>query len=572
MLKKFKFIINIVEWIVFAFLLCFLFILFSPKLPIKNVPKSFIVVTGSMEPTIKTGSVAFVKNIDSKNIKTGDIIAFTSPSDPNDTILHRVNSISSTDPLTFKTKGDNNNDIDAWDVTDVGVKGIYITAIPYLGLIAAFIKKPLGFILIIGIPALIFIIFQLLNIKKAIAEEVDRKVSQKIAESKKSDSTKTILKSIIFFILFISASFSLSSIHLIKAVFSDTVSIDGINISIADFTKPTIPINLHWSNPDISCGGYTNSYTATPNWDDSLDDIAITKYEYEIIYPTKIGTTGIWHTFITSSQYTGVFNQGEGLHTFRVRAYDANGNISDWSDSCSVTYDKTIPSSLITRPMLNLEQDNDIYTIKPVIEFWDKEIHGTAFDQLSGVKNVDLSIYSYRENKFWNGTEWLNGTEQTVRVTAQGTTDWEYKINADSIPFGFYKIIAHAIDKAGNVENSATIEFEYVPTSVETITPTPIPTTDINLLSNHSDNKINLEITNISAPLDYEILYTGNGLKKGIVGHINNDEIIDSKYVKDFYFGTCSTGGNCTPETVAVGSIITVNLTGGTTFTKTFNY
>ena len=98
-------------------------------------------------------------------------------------IIHRVNSISSANPLLFKTKGDNNNDIDAWDVQDVGVKGVYINAIPYLGSIAAFIKTPLGFVLVIGIPALLFIIFQLLNIKKAISEEVDRKVSQKLKES-----------------------------------------------------------------------------------------------------------------------------------------------------------------------------------------------------------------------------------------------------------------------------------------------------------------------------------------------------------------------------------------------------
>ena len=204
MLKKFRPIFKIIEWILFVFLLCLLFIVISPKLPIKNIPKSFVVVSGSMEPSIKTGSVAFTREVDSKTIKTGDIIAFTSPNNPNDTILHRVDSISSTDPLTFKTKGDHNNDIDAWDVTDVGIKGVYIAAIPYLGSIAAFIKKPLGFVLIIGIPALLFIIFQLLNIKKAITEEVDRKVSQKIAESKNSDPTKTILKSIIFFILFIS--------------------------------------------------------------------------------------------------------------------------------------------------------------------------------------------------------------------------------------------------------------------------------------------------------------------------------------------------------------------------------
>lgn len=579
MFKKFKTFLKVIEWIAFIVLLCLLFVVISPKLPFKNLPKSFVVVSGSMEPTIKTGSVAFTKTVDLKNIKSGDIIAFTSPSDSKDTILHRVNSISSIDPLLFKTKGDHNNDIDAWDVPDVGVKGVYFFAIPYLGTLAATLRQPWGFAMVVGLPAFIFIISQILNIKKAIDDEVNRKVSQRLQETGTTIEIKpkssTHLKSLIFFFLFSTTILSINHLTKAKALYSDSVVVSGITISIADFTKPTTPTGLTWSNPDVTCGGYTNSSTITPNWDDSTDNKGILKYEYFITYPKIGGGFATWSTFVTPSQYTGVFNQGQGVHKFKVRAYDTDGNISDWSNECSITYDKTLPTSTITTPILNIEHNNDIYTTRASIKFWDKEIHGTAADNLSGVNRVVLSIHHIGLNlfddlnEFWdsNQKKWIVGNESDNRVTTIGTENWSYKINGD-IPYGFYKIVAHAIDNAGNIENSATIFFEYDP-SPETTASNDF---DITLSSDHTTHKINLKLDNICKPSDYEILYTGNGVEKGLVGKITADEIINSTYSKDFYLGICSTGGTCVVDNILPGSTITVNISGGQTLSKTFTY
>ena len=568
MFKKFKTVFKVIEWIAFIVLLCLLFVVISPKLPFKNLPKSFVVVSGSMEPTIKTGSVAFTKTVDPKNIKSGDIIAFTSPSNSQDTILHRVNSISSTDPLLFKTKGDNNNDIDAWDVQDVGVKGVYFFAIPYLGSLAALLRQPWGFAVIVGVPAFIFIIIQILNIKKAIDDEVNRKVSQKLQE-KETETSKSNknLKTIIFFLLFSSSIFSLSRLNVAKALYSDSVVVSGITISVADFVKPSTPTNLRWSNPNVTCGGHTNSYTITPDWDDSTDNQGISKYEYFITYPKIGGGFGTWSTFVTPSQYSGVFNQAEGVHKFKVRAYDTNGNISDWSNECSITYDKTIPVSFITKPC-DSDRDNDVDF--PIIWFWNGKVEGTASDNFD-LDHVELSIYRQIADLYWNGSSWINdGTETTTRVRATGITNWSYEIDPMYIPLGKFKIVAHAVDKAGNIENSATIEFEN---SATPISDTPANTDpQINLSSDHSANKINLKINNISKPSDYEILYTGNGVEKGLVGKITADEIVDSTYSKDFYFGICSANGTCVADDILFGSNITVNISDGHTLTKTFTY
>ena len=128
--------------------------------------------------------------------------------------------------------------------------------------------------------------------------------------------------------------------------------------------------------------------------------------------------------------------------------------------------------------------------------------------------------------------------------------------------------MAHAIDNAGNIENSATILFEYDPSPETTVS----NDFNITLSTDHTTHKINLKLDNISKPSDYEILYTGNGVEKGLVGKITADEIINSTYSKDFYLGICSTGGTCVVDDILPGSTITVNISGGQTLSKTFTY
>ena len=561
MFKKFKTVFKVIEWIAFIVLLCLLFVVISPKLPLKNVPKSFVVVSGSMEPTIKTGSVAFTKTIDPKNIKSSDIIAFTSPSDSQDTILHRVNSISSTDPLLFKTKGDNNNDIDAWDVPDVGVKGVYFFAIPYLGSLAAVLRQPWGFAVIVGIPAFIFIISQILNIKKAIDDEVNRKVAQKLEATGTRIEIKpkspTNLKSLIFFFLFSAAILGINHISQAKALYSDSVVVSGITISTADFTKPSPPQLIDPEN-----NSFVNTSGLVMKWYPS--DTHARNQPIYYIYQSSLRsdfnppayTSGpLWSTQIPAP---GTPN---GIYYWHVKACFSADTCSDWSEIWKVTVDSTIPVSTITSPY-----NSGNHQINVSLNSWDGKIEGTASDNLSGINRVEISIQK-DSNQFWDGSDWITGTESTVRVGTTGTTNWNYQIS-DTVSSGTYKIISHAIDNAGNIENSATILFKYVQLS----TPPVSKDFDISLSSDHSNHKINISLDNISKPSDYEILYIGNGVEKGLIGKITADEITDSKYSQDFYLGICSAGGTCVSDDVLPGSNITVNISGSQTLTKTFTY
>ena len=109
--------------------------------------KPFIVLSGSMETQIYKGDLVIVKEINAKDIKKNDIIAFR-----NDDIVitHRVKEIYiDGNNISFKTKGDNNNTEDDFIVKADEVEGIYITKISKLGNVLVFLSKPLGMLVVI---------------------------------------------------------------------------------------------------------------------------------------------------------------------------------------------------------------------------------------------------------------------------------------------------------------------------------------------------------------------------------------------------------------------------------------
>ena len=69
--------------------------------------KVFIITGNSMEPTIHSNSIAFIKITPIENIEKGDIICFINR---DKTIVHRVTSLytNTNNNIEIRTKGDNN--------------------------------------------------------------------------------------------------------------------------------------------------------------------------------------------------------------------------------------------------------------------------------------------------------------------------------------------------------------------------------------------------------------------------------------------------------------------------------
>jgi signal peptidase I len=116
------------------------------------------VVSGSMEPAIKTGAKIGIAKVDPASVRVGDIIGFSIPG-IGTRVCHRVIGLVDTETgYGFITKGDANENPDAWVVQPQDVIGkVYFSTSSLLPLMR-FIKSPTGFILFIGLPALILVV------------------------------------------------------------------------------------------------------------------------------------------------------------------------------------------------------------------------------------------------------------------------------------------------------------------------------------------------------------------------------------------------------------------------------
>ena len=125
-------------------------------LPITGNLKIFVVLSGSMEPAIKTGSVIVAKPVN--DYKIGDIITFGKNTRTETPTTHRIVEIVDNDGrLSFTTKGDANNAADSSSVAKSRVLGKVFLDVPYMGYAVSAAKKPYGFLFIIVVPALMIV-------------------------------------------------------------------------------------------------------------------------------------------------------------------------------------------------------------------------------------------------------------------------------------------------------------------------------------------------------------------------------------------------------------------------------
>ena len=235
--KSFGTISKVLSWLIFVILILLFFIVTSPRLPTHKYLSAFIVTSGSMEPVIKTGSVALVQQVNYREVKQGDIVVFTSPTDSNEKILHRINQvINDNGNIYFVTKGDNNNTVDSWQVPASLVQDKYITSVPYIGYPAAFIKKPVGFALVVGIPVLVLIFLEIRQIQQGIEEEVDRRTKRILRKHNSTKKPHNLTNIIIF--AFLANIMAMGACGYVRSVFTATAAVSGITLSVGDFVTP----------------------------------------------------------------------------------------------------------------------------------------------------------------------------------------------------------------------------------------------------------------------------------------------------------------------------------------------
>ncbi len=130
------------------------------------VPGNFetkIVLSGSMEPAIKTGSIVVIKPADV--YKVDDVITFGKDTKTEVPTTHRIISIKEEKGASvYTTKGDANENADSGEVRESEVIGKVLLSVPYIGYLLAFARRPMGFALLVGIPAIVIIYDELVII------------------------------------------------------------------------------------------------------------------------------------------------------------------------------------------------------------------------------------------------------------------------------------------------------------------------------------------------------------------------------------------------------------------------
>lgn len=113
------------------------------------VLRPYVVLSGSMEPAIATGSVCLVNiRADYDEIREGDIVAFRSSTGMP--VTHRALAVTEEG---VETKGDANDVSDGITVTQKNFIGETVCAVPYLGYAVMFLKTRRGVILLVSIVA-----------------------------------------------------------------------------------------------------------------------------------------------------------------------------------------------------------------------------------------------------------------------------------------------------------------------------------------------------------------------------------------------------------------------------------
>jgi signal peptidase len=145
---------------------------------------AYVVLTGSMLPEIQVYDVVITKKVEPKDLNEGDVITFASSDSRflNTIITHRI--IKKIPPsgnsknYTFQTKGDNNNVADSALVQSNNIYGKVIFKIPKLGYLQEFLATDGGWILVILLPCLAVVSYDIVNLSKRIKKNKKLKVQK----------------------------------------------------------------------------------------------------------------------------------------------------------------------------------------------------------------------------------------------------------------------------------------------------------------------------------------------------------------------------------------------------------
>lgn len=141
--------------------------------------QSYVVLSGSMEPTISPGDVIVVGSVAPAEVQAGDVITFRRTGESRPT-THRVVEVVQRDGgPAFRTQGDANEDPDqelvsaSQVVGEVPRIGGYLLVIPLIGRVILFAGTQTGFFALVMLPVVLFVLNEIWNVIDATRESGD---------------------------------------------------------------------------------------------------------------------------------------------------------------------------------------------------------------------------------------------------------------------------------------------------------------------------------------------------------------------------------------------------------------
>lgn len=184
--NAFRYIVSVLSYSVFIFLLLIggTLLLYIADIKIRAakgdysapVFNAYVVLSGSMLPTIKVKDIVVTKKVAEEDLEVGDIITFISPDTRfgGISVTHRIIDKYYDDSLgaySYRTQGDNNNVADSVLVPNANILGKVILKIPKLGYLQDILSSKGGLIIVVIIPCLVILSYDIMKVLKKIGQK-----------------------------------------------------------------------------------------------------------------------------------------------------------------------------------------------------------------------------------------------------------------------------------------------------------------------------------------------------------------------------------------------------------------
>lgn len=177
----FRYIVSVMSYAIFIFLMLLggTLLLYIADIKIRAMKgdysapvfNAYVVLSGSMLPSIQIKDIVVTKKVAEEELEIGDIITFISP-DPRFggiSVTHRIIDKyydESSGSYSYRTQGDNNNVADSALVPNNNILGKVILKIPKLGYLQDILSSKGGLIIVVLIPCLVILSYDIMKLLK----------------------------------------------------------------------------------------------------------------------------------------------------------------------------------------------------------------------------------------------------------------------------------------------------------------------------------------------------------------------------------------------------------------------